>query len=142
MLTFECVIEEIISAHPGLYLEHCAVMAVALMNRSGVPPSEFTVQCEGLGIPALRDQASFLLRVSWGEETALKAQRVWQTEQPKPIVERAAVALAALLFARLIPRGQMRVTREGRTGPAQSAALEWLCRRLLLRGAAPHCSLV
>jgi hypothetical protein len=35
------------------------------------------------------------------------------TEQPGPIVERAAVALAALAFAHLIPDGQMRVTRRG-----------------------------
>lgn len=55
----------------------------------------------------------FLLRVSWTEQTALKAHRVWHTEQPKAIIERAAVALAALLFAKLIPDGQMRVTREG-----------------------------
>lgn len=54
-----------------------------------------------------------MLRVAWSELTAFKAQRMWQTEQPKSIIERAAVALAALLFARLAPAGQMRVTRAG-----------------------------
>ncbi len=41
------------------------------------------------------------------------AARIWFTEQPKAIVERAAVALAALVFAHLIPAGQMRVTEQG-----------------------------
>lgn len=113
MQIIDCAIEEIIAAHPGLYLEHCAVMAVALLSRNHAPPAEFRVQCEGLPLPTLRKQPGFLLRVSWSEPTALKARRVWQTEQPKPIVERAAVAMAALLFARFVPRGQMRVTREG-----------------------------
>jgi hypothetical protein len=43
----------------------------------------------------------------------LKAERVWRTEQTRPIVERAAVALAALAFAHLGPGGQLRVTDEG-----------------------------
>ncbi len=42
-----------------------------------------------------------------------RATRVRRTEQSKPIVERAAVALAALAFAKLIPGGDMRVTRHG-----------------------------
>lgn len=85
MLTFTWAIEEIIAAHPSLYLEHCAVMAVALMGRRGAPPCEFTVRCEGISLPALSEQTSFLLRVSWNEHTALKARRVRQTGQPKPI---------------------------------------------------------
>src|SRR5262249_20618658 len=44
---------------------------------------------------------------------ALKAQRIRETEQPKSIVERAAVALAALLFAKFTSHAQMRVTRAG-----------------------------
>ncbi|SRR5260370_42079406 len=52
------------------------------------------------------------MRVTWNEETALKAKRVGRTEQPKPMVERAAVAMAALAFAHLIPGGKMRVARE------------------------------
>ena len=55
----------------------------------------------------------FLLRVAWNERTAAAAGRVWLSEQPKPIIERAAVALAALTFAHLIPNGQMRVTEQG-----------------------------
>jgi hypothetical protein len=105
--------EDIVAAHPDLYLEHCAVMAVALMGQQSTSPCEFAVECEGLTPLALGREASFLMQVSWTGQTVLKAQRVWRTEQRKSIVERAAVALAALLFAHLIPDGQMRVTREG-----------------------------
>ncbi len=109
----EWAIEDIVTAHPNLYLEHCAVMAVALMSQQAVSPCEFIVECKGFQPPRLGRVPRFRLRVSWAEQTALKVQRVWQTEQPKSIVERAAVALAALLFAKLVPHGQMRVTRVG-----------------------------
>ena len=99
----EWAIEDIVTAHPNLYLEHCAVMAVALMSQQAVSPCEFAVECKGFRPRELGRVPRFRLRVSWAEQTALKAQRVWQTEQPKSIVERAAVALAALLFAKLIP---------------------------------------
>jgi hypothetical protein len=52
-------------------------------------------------------------RVFWNERTAVTAARVRLTEQPKAVTERAAVALAALVFAHLIPDGQMRVTEVG-----------------------------
>jgi hypothetical protein len=113
MRTFEWAIEDIIAAHPNLYLEHCAVMAVALMSRLSASPCEFAVECEGFSPPAMSGETAFHLRVLWNEQTALKAQRIWQTEQSRSIVERATVGLAALLFAKLIPEGQMRVTREG-----------------------------
>ncbi len=113
MRTIECSIEEIITAHPNLYLEHCAVMAVALMSRQSASPCKFAFQCEAIEAPTLMGQTDLLLQVAWSELTAFKAQRVWQTEQPKSIIERAAVALAALIFARLVPNGRMRVTREG-----------------------------
>ena len=47
MQTFEWAIEDIIAAHPNLYLEHCAVMAVALMSHLSASPCEFSVECEG-----------------------------------------------------------------------------------------------
>jgi hypothetical protein len=113
MRTVEWAIEDIMAAHPDMYLEHCAVMAAAVMSLQSVSPCEFAVECEGFSPPALGGDTSFLLRARWNEHTSLKASRVWQTEQPKAIIERAAVALAALLFAHLIPEGRMRVTREG-----------------------------
>src|SRR5690349_12454165 len=113
MRVFEWVIEDIVAAHPDLYLEHCTAMAVALMSRQSAPPFEFLVECEGFCPPDLEGEATFLLRVAWNEQTAGIAARVWLTEQPKPIIERAAVAVAALAFAHLIPDGQMRVTEEG-----------------------------
>ncbi len=113
MRTFEWPIEDILAAHPGLYLEHHAVMAVALMSRLSPSSCEFLVECEGFSPPDMEGEMSFLLRVSWDEQTAIAAERVRRTEQLKPIVERAAIALAALLFARLIPGGRLRVTNEG-----------------------------
>jgi hypothetical protein len=113
MQTFEWAIEEIIEAHPDLYLEHCAAMAVAVMSRHSTSPCEFTVDCEGFIPGLLQGEKQFRLKVLWSEHTAFKAQRVRRTEQSKPIVERAAIALAALLFAKMISDGQMRVTREG-----------------------------
>ncbi len=113
MPTFEWPIEDIMSAHPDLYLEHCVVMAVALMSSLSESPCEFLVECEGFSPPALPGESSFLVRVTWNERTSAAASRIWLTEQPKPVLERATVALAALMFAKLIPDGQMRVTEQG-----------------------------
>jgi hypothetical protein len=76
MPMFEWPIEDILAAHPGLYLEHCAVMAVALMSGLGDPPCELRVQCEGFDPPDLEGELVCLLRVVWAEEAALKAERV------------------------------------------------------------------
>ncbi len=113
MRTFEWPIEDIVTAHPDLYLEHCAVMAVALMGRRAASPYEFLVECESFCPPEVEDESRFLLRVVWSDETEVGAARVWLTEQPKPIIERAAVGLAALTFAHLVPNGQFRVTAQG-----------------------------
>jgi hypothetical protein len=113
MNKFEWPIEDIVAAHPDLYLEHCAVMAVALMSRQSAAPCEFLVECEGFSPPALEGESRFLLQVAWNEQTAIAAERVCLTEQPRPVVERAAVALAALMLAHLIRDGQMRVTGQG-----------------------------
>lgn len=111
--TFVWAIEDVVAAHPNLYLEHCVAMAVALLTQQTVSPCEFVVECTGFTPLPAAASPRFLMRVAWTEQTELKAVRIRQTEQAKAIVERAAVALAALLFAKLIPRGQMRVTRTG-----------------------------
>ena len=113
MRAFEWPIEDIVPAHPDLYLEHCAVMGVALMSRQSASPCEFLVECEGFSPAGLEGENTFLLQVAWNEQTAITAERVWLTEQPNPIIERAAVALAALTFAHLIRDGQLRVTQQG-----------------------------
>ncbi len=103
-------------------------MAVALMRRRSASPCEFLVECEGFRPPDLGDETRFLLRVAWDERTADAAARVWLAEQPRPIIERAAVALAALSFAHLIPNGGMRVTEQGQRAdywlPSLRRALE------------------
>src|SRR5262249_50496202 len=85
----------------------------ALMSRQTASPCEFLVECEGFSPPALEGENSFLLQIAWNEQTALTAERVWLTEQPNPIIERAAVAVAALTFAHLIRDGQMPGTAQG-----------------------------
>jgi len=102
-----------VAAHPNLYVEHYMVMAVALMSQHTTSPCEFMLEWAGFCPLALGGETQCLLRVSWTEQTALKAQRIWHTEQPTSIVERAAVALAALLLAKLLPDGQMQVTKLG-----------------------------
>jgi hypothetical protein len=113
MRTFEWAIEDIVAAHPDLYLEHCAAMAVAVLSRQSASPCEFVVECEGFSPEQLEGDTKFLLHVGWSEQTAATAARVWLTEQAKPVIERAAVALAVLAFAHLIPDGQIRVSKEG-----------------------------
>jgi hypothetical protein len=125
---FEWAIEDTRSAQPHLYLEHCAAMAAAVMLRRSESPCALEVACQGFSPPALRGDDRFVVRVSWSEETAAMAARVLRTEQRGPIVERGAVALAALLFGKLIPGGEMRVTRSGERAdywlPGLGAALE------------------
>src|SRR5262245_6881307 len=88
-------------------------MTVAILDRLAPAAPEFVVECEGFCPPALAGDPVFRLRVAWADSTARKADRVRRTEQPRPIVERAAVGLAALAFAKLLPAAQMRVTRQG-----------------------------
>jgi hypothetical protein len=113
MQTFAWAIEDIVAAHPNLYLEHCMVMAVALMSQHMASPCEFTLACEGFRLPTLGEETMCLLQVSWTRQTLFKAQRIRYTEQSKSIVERAAVALAALVLAKLLPEGHMQVTKAG-----------------------------
>jgi hypothetical protein len=128
MQRFNYAIESLIPAHPNLYLEHCVVMAVALMSRLSASPCEFILQCEDVAVVGKEQRQQCLLRISWSEVTAFKAKRIWQTEQPKSIIERAAVAVAALLIAHLLEDGKMQVTREGERAdywlPNQQYALE------------------
>jgi len=62
MRAFEWAIEDIMAAHPNLYLEHCAVMAVALMSWRSASPCEFVVECQGFRPPTLGSDMSFLQR--------------------------------------------------------------------------------
>jgi hypothetical protein len=64
MRIFDWSAEDVVATHRGLYLEHCAVMAAALMNRQSGPPCEFLVECDGFCPPSLDGEERFLLRVS------------------------------------------------------------------------------
>ncbi len=113
MRIFDCPVESIIAKHPDLYLEHCAVMAVAQLSGQSQSPAELVVDCEGFAPNAMQSESSFLLRVAWDPQPEKKANRLRLTEQSTPIIERAAVAMAALLFGHFVPNGAMRVTMQG-----------------------------
>jgi hypothetical protein len=55
MRTFEWPLEDIVTAHPDLYLDHCAVMAVALLSRQSASPCAFLVECEGFRLPDVEE---------------------------------------------------------------------------------------
>lgn len=102
-------IEEIAGLQPGLFLEHHMVMAVAVLQRIAASPCDFDVVCEGF--QPVREP--FVLRVHWRRRTARLADKVVRSEQRKPIVERAAVALSALLLGKTVPKASMIVTAQG-----------------------------
>ncbi len=110
---FEWDITDIYGAHPDLYLEHCAAMTVALLAPSAETSCRFKVHCKSILVPDLEPDCRFDLEVLWTKDLLTKARRVQRTEQRKPMVERAAVALAALLLSHFLPASQIRVTRQG-----------------------------
>jgi len=56
MQTVEWAIESIVSLHPALYLEHYAVMSVALMRQHSASPCKFIVEYEGFDLPLLKGE--------------------------------------------------------------------------------------
>jgi hypothetical protein len=110
---YHWAIEDIVPAHPHLYLEHCAIMAVALLKNDSGSPCRFQVKCHDVGLPGQAKNSSFYMDVSWSPQIDTAAHRILATEQARPIVERAAVAMAAMLFGQLMPDCQLQVTRQG-----------------------------
>jgi hypothetical protein len=111
MRTFEWAIEDIVAAYPSLSLEHAAAMAVALMRRTG-PPCRFVVQVDGLAIDEIGGDTQFVLEVTWSQETEVHAKRMERTEQRTPIVERAAIAVAALLLCHFVSGSDLEVLKQ------------------------------
>jgi hypothetical protein len=107
---------------PSLALDHFALKAVAVMKTLAVP-CDFLVQLDGFHLEELEDEPQFTMNVTWTAETAAAAARMDRTEQRTPIIEGAAIALAALLFAHLLPESEMHVMSRG------AGADYWLPRR-------------
>jgi hypothetical protein len=105
-------IESIRELHPGLYVEHHVVMTVAVLRRICPAPCDLHVSCEGF-CPAPLSDPKFVLRVHWRRATEKLAEKMLQSEQRVPIIERAAVGVSALLIGTLVPDGQMIVTVHG-----------------------------
>jgi hypothetical protein len=112
MRTFEWAIEDIVPAFPSLALEHYALKAVAVM-KAVAAPCDFLVQLDGFHLHSLEDESEFVMNVTWTSETAAAAARMHRTEQRTPIIEGAAIAVAALLFAHLLPDSEMQVLTRG-----------------------------
>jgi hypothetical protein len=110
MRTFEWAIEDITAAYPSLCLDEFAAMAVTLMRQSA-SPCDFLVRVEGFDVVDLDGDKEFIVRVKWSAETETVANRVERTRQRTPIVEGAAVALAALLLAHMLKDSDLEVMR-------------------------------
>lgn len=106
-------IEEIGQAHPNLFLEHHIAMAAALMPRISAPPCDFRVECHGLQLSPIRTEGEFVLRVGWSAESRVKGERILRTEQIRPCIEHAAIAVACLLFAKFVPDARLEATKYG-----------------------------
>jgi hypothetical protein len=72
--------------------------------RTFAAPCDFLVQLDGFHLEELEDEPRFAMNVTWTAETA--AVRMDRTERRTPIIEGAAIALAALLFAHLSRRAK------------------------------------
>jgi hypothetical protein len=112
MQTFTWPIEDVLAAYPSLSLEHAAAMAVVLM-RGTDPPCRFVVYVDGLEIDEIGRETQFALEITWNQETEARAKRMERTEQRTPIVERAAIALAALLLCHFLPGSGLEVLKQG-----------------------------
>ena len=112
MQVIEGNIDEIATMHPRLYLEHHIVMAVALLQQISASPCDLQVTCDGVSFSTIRD-SKFVLRVHWQQAVEDAADRVLYSEQRNPIVERAAIAVAALLLGKTMPQLQMFVATPG-----------------------------
>ena len=119
-----CAIEDLEPWYPRLFLQPHGVACVAVMSRYSGSPASFEVACEGITSRWLDQDGSFRLMVSWGEETAAKADRLLATMQQKPVVEMASIALAFLLARRLLALGQLDLNDYGERADYRSPSAE------------------
>jgi hypothetical protein len=71
------------------------------------------VHVTGFEIDQLEGEMEFIVNVLWGPQTEALAARMERTEQRTPIVERAAIALAALLLCHLVSDSDLEVLKQG-----------------------------
>src|SRR5579884_2800138 len=126
--TLRCAIEELAGWYPRLFLDPYIVACVSALRQYSGSPADFDVDCEGIVSRWLGDREKFELRVSWGEPTADKAERLRATMPSKEVVELASVALAFVLARRVLGLRQLVVTSLGEgadyRAPAASRVLE------------------
>lgn len=121
MQVVDGTIEEIAALQPGLFLEHHIVMAVAVLKQMSESPCDFRVVCHDFEPP----RPQFVLRVRWRRATERLASRMVRSEQRRPMVERAAVGVSALLLGKALPAASMIVTAQGERADYWLPALEY-----------------
>lgn len=109
----QCTIDEIADWHPHLFLEPHIVACVAVLGQYSNSPATLEVECSDIASEWLQCETNFTLEITWSDEIAKKAERLRLTMQPKPLVELAAIALAAILTNRVVNLGQLDVTKDG-----------------------------
>lgn len=80
-------------------------------------------ELDELSIGDLDGESQFVLDISWSAKTESNALRMERTEQRRSIIERAAIAVAALLISHLIHDSPMEVLKQA------DRADYWLPRR-------------
>lgn len=108
-----CAIEEIEDWHPNLYVRPHVVAFAAVAGQYTPSPARFDVTCDKVESRWLGRAAAFRLEVTWAGRTSQDVERLRATLQSRPLVELAAIALALVLTARVVPLGPLEVTDYG-----------------------------
>jgi len=100
-----CFIESIKDLHAELRsaLEHLILSAVAVMTTySSDAYCDFRLHCQDLPQNLVEGVPPTTIRITWHSETAAASEIISTIHQPKNLVEYAAIAVAFLLFPKVV----------------------------------------
>jgi hypothetical protein len=100
-LALSYFIEEISVFHPDLELNNAILSAVGVMKDYSESPYSFTLECQNIASEML-DANQILLNVYWRSEIQIRAENILRTYQRNRIVEDAAIAIACILFPKIV----------------------------------------
>jgi hypothetical protein len=95
-------IEEISAFHPNLELNNAILSAVGVMKDYSEIPYNFTLKCHDIASELFNVPNQILLNVYWRNETQIRAENILRTYQRNRIVEDAAIAIACILFPKIV----------------------------------------
>ena len=104
-LAISCFIEEISAFHPDLELNNAILSAVGVMKDYSESPCNFTLKCQDVVSELFNLPNQILLNVYWRSETEIRAENILRTYQRNRIVEDAAIAIACILFPKIVNLG-------------------------------------